>query len=151
MGVITLTSKDTIKIRGRVMEMSGDGDVAVLTFPNELNTVKVGKNGNAIVSFNEQGRICQLDFMLLKNTADDRYLNSEWLSYMRDPIRFVAFPAEIVRSSGDGQGNVIQEIYLMSFGVPRQNIDAKSNVEGDTEQAKAIYKFTFVSAPRIIS
>ena len=48
----TLTGNDTLTLFDRVLRDFGDGDVAMLTFPNDAFASVTGKNGNSIYSQN---------------------------------------------------------------------------------------------------
>jgi hypothetical protein len=65
-----------------------------------------------------------------------------------DPPSFVLFRGQFVKRVGDGNGNITQEIYAMSGGIFTKEVDVVSNVEGETEQAVALYRLKFTNAPR---
>lgn len=151
MATINFNGQDTVQLNGRVLKDFSDGDIAVLTFPNELVGVKAGKNGNTIFALNETGRVATLDIKIMRASSDDIYLNALFLSMQRDFSRFTALNGQLLKNIGNGSGSVSADIYMLSYGVFRQAIDAKSNVEGDTEQGSSLYRLTFANAPRIIS
>lgn len=151
MATISLTGKDTIQINDRVFDNVGDGEVATLTFPNELVGLKIGKNGNAIYALNETGKEVDFDLRVLRGSADDKFLNSLKLTMERDFAAFTTLTGEIVKRIGDGDGNVSNDTYTLSGGVFKQSIDVTSNVEGDTEQAISLYRLKFTNGARAIS
>lgn len=150
----SLTGKDTIIIgqngNGQPFNDFGDGDVVNLTFPNELMSVKTGKGGNSIYAFNESGKQVDVELRVLLGSDDDKYLNSLLTNMKQDPASFVLMNGEFIKRVGDGEGNVNNVKYTMSGGIFSQEVDVKENVEGDTEQAIAIYRMKFTNAPRSI-
>ena len=147
----SLTGKDTVTIDGRVFEDFGDGDIATLTYPNELVSVKTGKNGNSIFAFNETGRQADVEIRVLRASPDDKFLNSKKLVMEGDFPAFTTLTGEFVKRVGDGLGGVSREIYTLSGGIFSQSVDTKANVEGDTEQALSVYRFKFTNAPKSIA
>lgn len=148
--ITSLSGKDTIKINGRILNDFGDGDTAVLNYPNDLFTIKTGKNGNSIYAFNASGRQCEVTLRVLRGGADDKFLNNLLALCLNDPAAFSLLQGEFTKNVGDGQGNTISDTYIMSGGVFRKPVEVKENVDGDTEQALAIYSFIFSNAPRSI-
>ena len=59
--------------------------------------------------------------------------------------------AEFIKKLGDGQGNILSDIYVLSGGIFMKQVEGKSNVEGDTEQSVAIYMMKFSNAPRALT
>jgi hypothetical protein len=151
MATNSLTGNDTIQIDGRVLADFADGDIATLTYPNELVGVKTGKNGNSIYAFNETGKQADLELRILRGSADDKFLNSRKLEMERDFALFSLLGGEITKRIGDGAGNVSNEIYSLSGGIFSQSVDATSNVEGDTEQVISLYRIKFTNAPKAIA
>lgn len=151
MATVSLTGKDVVKINGRILNDFADGDIAVLTHPNDNMAVKTGKNGNSIYAYNATGLQCEFVLRILRASSDDKFLNGLLALMNNDPVAFVLMTGEFVKNVGDGRGNVNQDTYIMYGGVFKRQTDGKSNVEGDTEQAVAIYTLAFSNAPRIIS
>lgn len=147
----TLTGSDTIQIGDRVFADLPNGDVLDLTYPNELVTVTIGKNGNAIHALNETGKQADVVLRVLRASPDDKFLNSLKLTMESDLAAFTLLEGKFTKRMGDGAGNISSDIYTVSGGSFKQGIDVKSNVEGDTEQAVSVYRFTFTNAPRAIA
>lgn len=148
--ITALTGSDTIKINGRILNDFADGDVAVLTFPNELLQVKTGKNGNSIYAFNYSGQQAEVTLRLIRGGSDDKFLNNLLALFKNDPASFSLMIGEFIKNVGDGAGNVTQDIYNMTGGAFKKNTDVKQNAEGDVEQAVAIYSLIFSNSPRTI-
>ena len=56
MSTIALSGNDTVVLNNRTFADFADGNVAELTFPNDIANVKTGKNGNSIYGLNETGK-----------------------------------------------------------------------------------------------
>ena len=147
---VALTGKDTIKINGRILADFADGDVASLTFPNDLMVAKTGKNGNSIFSFKYDGQQAELSLRVLRTSSDDRFLNNLLALMKNDPPAFALMTGEFGKNIGDGAGNPTQDIYVLSGGVFKRNADVKENAEGETDQAVVVYTILFTNAPRAI-
>lgn len=147
---VSLTGADTIKINNRILSDLADGDCAVLTFPNEIATVKTGKDGNSIYAFNQTGKNCDLVLRVLRGSSDDKFLLNLFNTMKIDFSGFVLVSGEFIKRVGDGTGNVSNDTYLVAGGIFNKNIDAKNNAEGDTEQSVAIYTLRFANGDRSI-
>ena len=150
MSVVALTGNDTIKINSRLLADFADGDIAALTFPNDLAALKVGKNGNTIYSLNETGKQADLVLKVIKGSADDKYLASLLSSQKNDFSGFILITGELIKRIGDGAGNIINDTYIMSGGIFTKEVEAKSNVEGDASQGVSSYTIRFSKSPRAI-
>lgn len=150
MSTTSLTGKDTIKINGRILNDFADGDNCMLEFPNDLMTVKTGKDGNSIYAFNNSGRQCEVTLRLLRGSPDDRFLNNLHALLKNDPAAFVLLTGEFIKNIGDGKGNVTQDIYILSGGTFKRSSGGSENGDGTTEQAIVVYNLAFSNAPRAI-
>lgn len=150
MAVISLTGNDTITINGRPLVDFADGDVAVLTFPNEIANLKTGKNGNTIYSFNATGKQCEIKIRLVRGSADDKFLNGLLASQQADFAAFSLMFGEFIKKIGDGQGKVFGDTYELGGGIFSKIPEAKSNQEGDVAQSTVEYTIKFNNAPRSI-
>lgn len=150
MSTVSLTGNDTIIINDRVLVDLADGDAGALTFPNDLTTTKKGKNGTTIITINEMGKMCELVLRVLLGSSDDKFFNGLLANFELDPASFVTMNGQIAKRVGDGEGGVVTSKYILSTGVFKKRVEARTNVEGDTESSVAIYTFTFGNAPRTI-
>jgi hypothetical protein len=148
--VTALTGKDVIKINGRILNDFGDGDTALLEYPNDLTVVKTGKNGNSIYAFNYPGRQADVTLRLLRGSDDDKFLNNLLAVYKNDPSAFSLLSGEFTKNVGDGAGGMTADTTIMSGGAFKSSPAVKENVDGETDQALAIYKLVFSNAPRQI-
>lgn len=148
---MALTGKDTIIIETRSLADLSNGDTAVIDLPNNLAETKNGKNGNMVVAYNAQGETGTLTLRVLRASADDKYLQSRLQDYINDPSSFTLLTGELIKRIGDGDGNVTNDIYVMSGGVFQKIPVGKENVEGDTEQAISIYVIAFGNIKRVLS
>lgn len=140
---LALTGEDTLTIFGRVITDVADGDDITVTFPNDLVTMKTGKNKNTMYAKNETGNNATMQIRVIKGSADDRFLLGKLNEMRRDLPSFSTAESEFVKRVGDGQGNVIDNIYNLQGGIFTKMVDTKSNAEGDTEQAISVYNMMF--------
>lgn len=146
-----LTGNDTIIINDRPLADLGTGDICTLTFADNLTDMQVGKNGNAIITYNPQGKKVDVELKLLSGSSDDKFLNSLLLALSTDFPSFSLIKGSFGKRIGDGTGAVNNITYTLEGGTFAKNIDAKENVEGDKEQAQVIYRLTFASSKREIA
>jgi len=151
MSTIALSGNDTVVINNRIFADFADGNVAELTFPNDIANVKTGKDGNSIYGLNESGKQAELKLRLIRGSADDKFLNG---LLAQQQLNFAGFPlmtGQFIKKIGDGRGNIQSDTYITSGGVFSKQVEAKSNVEGESEQSVAIYTLKFSNAPRVIT
>jgi hypothetical protein len=143
MPAVSLTGGDTAQIDGIILATLADGNAFDITFPNNLATVKAGKNGNIIYAKNEMGRMCDINLRVLLGGSDDKYLNSRLQQWISDPSSFSFLTGMFIKRVGDGLGNLQSKVYNCSGGTFVKQVEAKTAAEGDTEQSVAIYFLTF--------
>ncbi|WP_299074735.1 hypothetical protein [uncultured Paraglaciecola sp.] len=148
MPVSTLTAEDTLTLYDRVIVDLADDDVSSLSFNNDLVAVKTGKNKNSIYAKNEMGNNATLTIRLIRGSSDDQFMNSKLVEMQKDFVATSLATGEFVKRLGDGQGNVIRDVYTMQGGTFTRRVDSKENVSGDTEQAVAIYTMVFANVIR---
>jgi hypothetical protein len=148
---VSLVGKDTIKVNGYILFDLADGDIATLTFPNELMAVKTGKNGNSLYAFNETGRQCELVVRVIRGGPSDKYLDSVMQQMIKDPPSFILMNAQITKRIGDGRGSVGSDTYVLDGGVIYKQVETKVNVEGDTAQSLSEYHMKFTNSNRRIN
>ncbi|GHU26628.1 hypothetical protein FACS1894152_1650 [Bacilli bacterium] len=85
----TYTGNDVVEIDDRLMTDFADGDVAVLTYPNQKIAKISGDNGNVITSPLAGGDQAQMVLRVLINSSDDKYLklrSSQQDADIRPPV-----------------------------------------------------------------
>lgn len=150
MNSVSLTGSDVIKINNRVFSDLADGDAVTVTFPNDISALKTGKNGNAIYAKNETGNQVDVVIRVLRGSNDDRYLNNEINMLKNDFSAYILLNAEFIKKVGDGQGNITNDTYLLTGGIPSKQVEAKTSAEGDTEQSVSIYNLKFAVCERTL-
>jgi len=150
-GAVSLTGNDITSLSDHIFKNLADGDAVVLDFPNDIAAGKVGKNGNLIIAFNATGKTVNMQIRVLAGSSDDKYLNSRYNEYLNDPPSFILFNGEFTKRVGDGKGGVNSIVYSMNQGYFTKPPVTKENVEGDTEQAVAIWNLSFPNTDRGIS
>jgi hypothetical protein len=148
--VTSITGKDTVVLDGTILNDFADGDCAKLTFPNDLVTLKTGKNGNTLYAFNYSGRQCQLELRLVRGSADDRLLTQKLALFKNNPAAFTLITGTLVKNVGDGAGNVKSDTYTLAGGAFKKETEVKENADGDIEQSIALWTLLFSNAPRSI-
>ncbi len=152
MPTVSLTGNDNVTLTNRVFTRQfqdfADGDFFTFTFPNEIASVKTGKNGNSLYALNATGLQAEATLRLIRGSDDDKLLDSILKSQLQDLSAFVLLEGTFVKRAGDGQGNITNDTYQMGGGVFTHLVDGKSNVEGDTDQSVSIYRFKFANSGR---
>jgi hypothetical protein len=151
MGAVALSGNDTITINNHVFADLADGNCVELTFPNEIASVKTGKNGNSIYSFNTTGMQCEVKIRVLRASADDMFLQNLLNQQQNNFAGTVLMIGQFIKKIGDGQGNITSDTYTMSGGVFMKQVEGRSNVEGEVEQSIAIYSIRFANSPRVLA
>lgn len=151
MSTVAMSGADTVTINGRIMADLADLDPVALTFPNDIANVKTGKDGNSLYALNETGKQAEAKLRFIRGSADDKFMNNLLAQQKLNFAGFVLMTGVFVKKLGDGQGNISSDTYIMSGGIFTKEVEAKMNVEGDTEQSVAIYTVKFSNAPRVIT
>lgn len=144
----SLNGNDTITVASRLFTGFADKDYGKLTFPNETVNMKVGKGGNTVISVIPMGRLGELTLRLLLGNRDDAFINDLLQQWYFDPPSFVLFPAQVVKRSGSGTGQIRNVVYNLLGGVPAQIPEEASNADGDEEQGIAAWKIKFAYGSR---
>lgn len=151
MSTVAMSGSDTIAINNRIFADLASGTCVELTFPNDIASVKTGKNGNSIYGLNETGKQCEVKIHVIRGSADDKYMNSLLAQQQANFAGTVLMIGQFIKKIGDGLGNVLSDQYIMSGGVFTKIPEAKTNVEGESEQSVAMYTLKFSNAPRILT
>lgn len=151
MSTIALSGADTININNTILTDLADGNSIEMTFPNDIANVKTGKNGNSIYGLNESGKQCETKVRVVRGGATDKFLNNLLAQQQANFAGTVLLIGQFIKKIGDGQGNITSDTYIMSGGVFTKIPEAKTNVEGETEQSVAIYTIKWSNAPRVLT
>jgi hypothetical protein len=150
MSTSTVTSNDTLTLNGRVFNDLAVDDVTAITFPNDLVTLKTGKNRNTLYAQNQQGQNATLTLRLMRGSSDDQFMQAQLAVSLNDFPSTLLLAGSFVKRLGDGQGNVLSDVYTLAGGVISKNVEGKENVSGDVAQAESVYVVKFANAARII-
>lgn len=148
---IALSGSDVVTINDRIFNDFADGDINNLEFPNEIASVKTGKNGNSIYAANESGRQADLTLRVIRGSDDDKFLNNLLAQQKLNFAGFILMKGEFIKKIGDGIGNVSNDTYVCDGGIFTKQPGAKSNTDGDTEQSVVEYMIKFSNAPRALT
>lgn len=150
MATYNLVSDGTLTLFDRVFNDFADDDISAITFPNDLVTLKTGKNGNTIYSKNEPGRNSTAVLRLIRGSTDDQFLQTKLAQSKADFVGTQLAFGEFAMRLGDGQGNIVRDVYTLKGGVITRSVDGKENVSGDTTQGVSIYNMMFADTDRSI-
>lgn len=148
MATYNLVSDGTLTLWDRVFNDFADDDISAITFPNDLVTVKTGKNGNTIYSKNEPGRNATCVLRLIRGSSDDQFVQNRLSEMKRDFVSTVLASGQLALRIGDGEANIVTDVILLKGGVVTRPVDTKENVSGDTSQGVSVYNITFAEADR---
>jgi hypothetical protein len=151
MTTVAMTGSDTASLNNRVLTDFADGNCIELTFPNEIANVKTGKNGNSLYGLNESGKQADLKMRIIRGSNDDKFLNNLLVQQQNNFAGTILLIGTFIKKVGDGQGNIASDTYVLGGGVFVKQVEAKSNVEGETDQSISEYTMRFANAPRAIS
>ena len=158
MSSVALSGADTISINTKNISDLADGNCVELTFPNDIAQVKTGKNGNSLYSLNESGKQCEVKIRVVRGSDSDKFLLGLLSAQQNDFASTVLMIGEFIKKIGNGisasgatTATVSSDTYIMSGGVFTKQVEAKMNVEGDTEQSVSIYTMKFSNSPRVIA
>ena len=156
----SLFGADTLLFNARTLADFGSGEVAKITFPNEIASVKAGKEGNTIFVQNVTGLQAVLEIKVIRGSADDHYLLDKVKDYKAYPSLYVLDTATLTKLIGSGlsitggpddaphTGAQTSDKYTLNHGIPTKQQDVITNVDGDTEQAISVYTWTFANCDR---
>lgn len=151
MASIASSGNDSLTINNYIFQGLADGNVVELNFPNDIAAVKIGKNGNALFALNQSGIMADMTMRVIRGSADDQFLLGLQTNQQNNFSGTILMQGSFVKSMGDGSGNLTSDTYVLGAGVFSKLTEAKSNVEGDTEQSVAIYHLKFAQAARVIA
>lgn len=144
-----LSGSDTLQIAGRTITSVCGGDWGKLTFPQDTVQMDIGKNANAVYSYDFRGEKGRFELMLLRASDDDGFLQSQFVTMRQDFSAFILLVGQFIKRYGDGNGNIRREVVKLAGGVFVKRIEASSNAQGDTKQAIAVWTMDFASARRV--
>ena len=146
-----LSGADTIVIGGNLLVDLMDGDVGTIEFPNDLVTVKAGKDGNTAFAMNAAGRMAQMKLRVVLGGPSDALFTS-WMNWIeQDFASFALLSGTIVKRVGNGISGMAMVTYVLSAGVIKKKPAMTNNVEGNTDQAVPVWEFTFAHAIRLVA
>ena len=146
--ILSLTGNDTLMLWKRLFNDLADDSVIEIDFPNDLVTVKTGKNKNTIYAKDEQGNNATLVLRVMRGSSDDKFLNDKLLSMNNDFPSFITATGTFTKRMGSGDGTYISDTYTFKGGVFTKLIPVQDNVSGDTNQSVSIYNLKFAIATR---
>lgn len=150
MNTVSMTGNDSLIIDNTLIDDLADGDSFDLTFPDDIATVTIGKDGNAIFSKNESGNRAEGVIRVLRGSPKDKYLNQKLNLQQQNFAGTVLMNGEFIKKVGNGQGLVTSDTYLLQGGLFTKYVPGKTNSTGDAETSISIYTVQFAKAGRVI-
>lgn len=151
MSTVALSGSDTINLQNRIFADLADGNCVELTFPNDIASVKTGKNGNSIYGLNETGKQCEVKIRLIRGSADDKFMNNLLSQQQANFAGTVLLIGQFIKKIGNGAGVITSDTYIMGGGVFTKQVEGKTNVDGEPDQSVAVYTMRFSNAPRVLT
>lgn len=142
MATFSLTGDDTISLNvaPNLTNDLADGDAVILTVPNDLVNMNVGKNQNAIYAKDENGSRFEMEIRVLRGTGSDANLLEKYLATRANFSGSTFITGQFVKHFGNGLGSVQAYTYTVGGGMIRKAPEMKTNVNGDTEQSVTVYQ-----------
>lgn len=150
-GISAVAGNDILSINGTVISGHADGDAYKLEPQGPISQYKVSKDGNSIIALQYTGILCKLTARLVRDCADDQMLNGLLQQWLGSPNTFALMNAEYIKSTGDGKGNVTNEVYVLSGGVFEMIPGGHTNMDGTTEQSVTVYTLFFRNDARLMT
>lgn len=150
MSAVAMSGNDTIIINNRNFTDLGEDNCIELTFPSDIAQVKTGKNGNSIYGLNTTGLQAEVKMRLLRSSADDIFMNDLLSQQNANFAQFPLMIGQFIKKIGDGLGNVTSDTYNLSGGIFTKQVEAMTNVSGESAQSISFYSMKFSNAPRAI-
>lgn len=147
---VALTGKDITILNDRIFNDLATAETVHIEFPNDLVDGKTGKNGNTVYAFNATGLVVNVTLRLILGSADDKFMNAQRANYINDPAGYILLQERFIKNVGDGKSNKTPIIYQLNGGVISKMTEGRENVEGDIEQAIAIYLIKFANSARLV-
>jgi len=148
---VAATAYDTIILNGLTITDTPDGDVATLTYTNDLFNVKTGKNGNVLVSRNEAGRQAELVLRVLRGSNDDKAINAFLLVGKDIPVGTTLVQGVFTKVISHGiAGKNTKDTYILTQGVISKQPEVKYSADGDEQQNVTTYTFKFGNVERVL-
>ena len=144
------TGSDILEFNGSLITNVANGDVVTITYPNELMGMVTGKNGNSVAVHNEMGREADAVIRVIKGSPDDKRLNGYVTAWKNRLDTFEPLSATFTKVI-TVDGGITNEVTTLRFGVPVKPVETRENVEGDVEQAIAVYSFRFADSDRALA
>jgi hypothetical protein len=137
------SGNDTIEIDGKLIADFADGDVAVLSYPNQKISKISGDNGNTITVENASGRQAQLQLRILNNSKDFQYLQLRMSQQDTDLVSFASVKAVFTKITGDGNGKANKTVVSCFGGNFVNGIQLTKGKSGNVEVGVAVFTLLF--------
>ena len=150
-GISAVAGSDILNINGTIITGHADADAYKVEPQGSIGEMKVSKDGNSIYALQYTGIKTKLTVRLVRACADDIFLNGLLQQWIGSPNTFPLISAEYIKATGDGKGNVTNEVYILSGGIFENIPGAVSNMDGTTEQSVTVYTLWFRNDARLMT
>lgn len=145
MTIETLSGKDSLILDGELIEDGADADCVTIEFPNDSALITRGKNGNSLITKNEQGKIINITLRVCLNGKTDKYLVNKLSQFNNDPTSYATISGTFTKRTGDGQGNLTKKIFDLTGGVVVKNAGTMDSTVGNVDSVVSVYNLTFAN------
>jgi hypothetical protein len=139
----TYSGKDVVEIDGRHLTGFADGDVAVLSFPNQKISKFSGDDGNTITVANAAGTQAQLQLRILQNSRDYQYLKMRMAQQDYDLASMLKLTGRFTKITGDELGNITKDTVNCYGGNFTNGVQFTKGTNGNVEENVAIFTILF--------
>jgi hypothetical protein len=139
----TYSGNDTVEIDGRHLTDFADGDVAVLSYPNQKISKFSGDDENTITVANTAGNQVQLQLRLLQNSRDYQYLKLRMAQQDYDLVSMLKLTGSFTKITGDETGNVNKDTINCYGGNFLNGVQFTKGKSGNVEVAVAVFTILF--------
>lgn len=142
-GIAGVSGNDILTIDGTVITGHGSGDAYKLEPQGPISDMKVSKDGNSIYALAYTGIKCKLTVILIRGSADHIAMNGLLQSWIASPNSFALLNAEYIKATGNGKGDVTNEVYVLSGGTFEIIPGAHTSMDGSAEASEVTYTLWF--------
>jgi hypothetical protein len=150
-GITGVSGNDILNVNGTIITGHADGDAFKLEPQGDISEYKVSKDGNSIVALKNTGILCKLTIRLVRGCADDIALNGLLAQWRGSPNTFALMPAEYIKATGDGNGNTVNEVYVLNGGTFKIIPGGHTSMDGSVDASVVVYELWFRNDARLLT
>ena len=151
LGITAVSGNDIFNLNGTILTGHADGDWVKVEPQGDVSQYKVSKDGNTIIALQYTGILVKVTLRLVRACGDDVLINGLLQAWLGSPKTFPLLSAEYIKATGDGKGNVTNEVYVLSAGVPKIIPQGHTNADGNVESSVTVYELWFRNDARLMT